>query len=191
MTGVISTFYKHCWAYLPNKVYMPRVIKLGGDVKMMLDVRGLKAPQPAVMIIESLGKLKTGETLEVIGDKPFVDMIPKLEEAGYEVEVKEVGGFFVLRVTKTEDSKELNVEVKECDDKLEGITEDTNVAKLLKAYPGSLKILVKYGFSPLENPVMRKTLARTITLKDAKRLIGMSDEKFREMMEELRALEKP
>ena len=158
---------------------------------MMLDVRGLQPPQPAVMIIESLGKLRTGETLEVIGDKPFVDMIPKLEEAGYRVEVKEVGGFFVLRVTKTEDSKDLNMEVKECDDRLEEITEGTNVAKLLKAYPESLKILVKYGFSPLENPVMRRTLARTITLKGAKKLLGMSDYKFREMMAELKALEKP
>lgn len=38
---------------------------------------------------------------------------------------------------------------------------------------------------------MRKTLARTITLKGgAKRLIGMSDERFRMMMEELKALEK-
>uniref|UniRef100_UPI0025D4D1F2 sulfurtransferase TusA family protein n=1 Tax=Thermococcus sp. TaxID=35749 RepID=UPI0025D4D1F2 len=96
---------------------------------MMLDVRGLKAPQPALMIIESLGKLETGETLEVLGDKPFVDILPKLEEAGYKVEVKEVSGFFVLRVTKTEDSKELSMEVKECDDKLEEISEDTNVAK--------------------------------------------------------------
>ena len=157
---------------------------------MMLDVRGLKAPQPALMIIESLGKLKTGETLEVIGDKPFVDILPKLEEAGYKVEIKEVSGFFVLRITKTEDSKELSMEVKECDDKLDEITEDTNVAKLLKAYPESLKILVKYGFSPLENPVMRKTLARTITLRGAKKLLEMSDEKFREMMAELRTLEK-
>ena len=158
---------------------------------MMLDVRGLKAPQPAVMIVESLGKLKIGETLEVIGEKPFVDMIPKLEEAGYSIDITEVGNFFVLRVTKTENSKELNVEVKECDDKLDEITEETNVAQLLKVYPESLKILVKYGFSPLENPIMRKTLARTITLKGAKKLLGMSDEKFERMMMELKTLEKP
>ncbi|WP_297497366.1 DUF1858 domain-containing protein [Thermococcus sp.] len=157
----------------------------------MLDVRGLKAPQPAVMIVESLGKLKTGDTLEVIGDKPFVDMIPKLEEAGYSIDIKEVGNLFVLRITKTENSKELNMEIKECDDKLEEITEETNVAQLLKVYPESLKILVKYGFSPLENPEMRRTLARTITLKGAKKLLGMSDDKFREMMAELKALEKP
>ncbi|NJE60919.1 DUF1858 domain-containing protein [Thermococcus sp. 21S7] len=157
---------------------------------MMLDVRGLQPPQPAVMIIQSLGKLQVGETLEVIGDKPFVDMLGKLEEAGYRVELKEVGGAFVLRITKTENSKELTMEVKECDDKLDKITEETNVGKLLKTYPESLKILVKYGFSPLENPEMRKTLARTITLRDAKRLIGMNDEKFKEMMEELKGLEK-
>ncbi len=156
----------------------------------MLDVRGLQPPQPAVMIIDALGKLKVGETLEVIGDKPFVDMLGKLEEAGYRVELKEVGGAFVLRIMKTENSKELTMEVKECDDKLDEITEETNVGKLLKAYPESLKILVKYGFSPLENPEMRKTLARTITLRGAKELIGMSDEKFKEMMAELKALEK-
>ncbi|GAB6102120.1 DUF1858 domain-containing protein [Thermococcus atlanticus] len=156
---------------------------------MMLDVRGLQPPQPAVMIVEALAKLKIGETLEIIGDRPFVGIIPKLEEAGYKMEVKEVSGFFVLKVTKTEESKELSMEVEECDDKLEEITEDTNVAKLLKAYPESLKILVKYGFSPLENPEMRKTLARTITLKQAKELIGMGDERFEEMMKELKALE--
>ncbi|NJE84597.1 DUF1858 domain-containing protein [Thermococcus sp. CX2] len=156
---------------------------------MMLDVRGLKPPQPAVMILESLGKLKVGDTLEVIGDRPFVDLIPKLEEAGYNIEVREVGGFFVLKVTKTESSKELKMEVKECDDRLDEITEDTNVAKLLKAYPQSLEILVKYGFSPLQNPVMRKTLARTVTLRQAKKLLGMSDEKFKATMEELKKLE--
>ncbi|NJE02512.1 sulfurtransferase TusA family protein, partial [Thermococcus sp. JdF3] len=95
---------------------------------MMLDVGGLKPPQPAVMILESLGKLKVGDTLEVIGDRPFVDPIPKLEEAGYNIEVGGVGGFFVLKVTKTESSKELKMEVKECDDRLDEITEDTNVA---------------------------------------------------------------
>ncbi len=158
---------------------------------MLLDVRGLKAPQPALMIIEALEKLGTGETLEVIGDKPFVDILPKLEGAGYDVEVKETSGLFVLRVAKTEKARKVEIEAKECDNKLEEIREDTNVAKLLKAYPESLRILVKYGFSPLENSMMRKTLARTITLKGAKKLIGMSDEKFREMMAELRALEKP
>jgi len=142
------------------------------------------------MIIENLEKLKIGEKLEVIGDKPFVDIIPKLEEAGYEVELQKMGEFFILRITKTDSSRELSMEVEECDESLEEITEDTNVAKLLKAYPESLDILVKYGFSPLQNPMLRKTLARTVTLKQAKKLIGMSDEKFKEMMEELKKLEK-
>ena len=157
---------------------------------MILDVRGLQPPQPAVMMVEALAKLKTGETLEAIGDKPFVDMIGKLEEAGYRIELKEIGEAFVLRITKTENSRELTMELKECDDKLDEITEETNVAQLLKVYPESLKILVKYGFSPLENPEMRRTLAKTITLKDAKSLLGMSDERFEKMMEELKGLEK-
>lgn len=61
------------------------------------------------MILESLGKFKVGDTLEVIGGRPFVDLIPKLEEAGYDIEVGEVGGFFVLKVTKTESSKEFKM----------------------------------------------------------------------------------
>ncbi|WP_048055035.1 DUF1858 domain-containing protein [Thermococcus onnurineus] len=73
---------------------------------------------------------------------------------------------------------------------MDEIIEDTNVAKLLRAYPQSLEILVKYGFSPLQNPAMRKTLARTVTLRQAKKLLGMSDEKFEKMMEELKKLEK-
>ena len=131
----------------------------------MLDVRGLQPPQPAVMIVEALSRLETGETLEVIGDRPFVDILGKLEENGYGVELKEVKGIFILRITKTGGSRELDLKTKECNDDLGEITEDTNVAQLLKAHPESLKILVKYGFSPLENSLMRKTLARTITLR--------------------------
>jgi len=101
-----------------------------------------------------------------------------------------MGEFFILRITKTDSSRELSMEVEECDESPEEITEDTNVAKLLKAYPESLDILVKYGFSPLQNPMLRKTLARTVTLKQAKKLIGMSDEKFKGMVEELKKLEK-
>lgn len=78
----------------------------------MLDVGGLKPPQPAVMILESFGKLKVGDILEAIGDRPFVDLIPKLEKAGYNIEVREVGGFFVLKVTKTESSKEFKWKLK-------------------------------------------------------------------------------
>lgn len=155
---------------------------------MLLDVRGLKAPGPAVAIMENLKKLGVNETLEVIGEKPFVDMIPVLEDAGYEIGIKEVSGTFVLKIQKTDASKEISLDKEECDDKLDMITEETNVSKLLKAYPQSLDIMVKYGFSPLENPVMRKTLARTVTLKQAKKLLGMRDHDFSEMMKELKGL---
>ena len=157
---------------------------------MIIDVRGMEAPGPAVAIMENLKRINTGETLEVIGDRPFVEIIPQLEEAGYEVSIREVSGSFVLQVKKTGESKPIAMEIGECDDELDEITEDTNVAKLLKAYPQSLKILVKYGFSPLKNPAMRKTLARTISLKKAKKLLGMDGERFEEMMEELKSLKK-
>jgi len=158
--------------------------------KKIIDLRGLEPPEPAVRIVEALKGLEEGESIEAMGDKPFVDIIPKLEEAGYTLELKEVSGFFVLEIRKSEGSEDLKIEVKECDDKLTEITESTNVAKLLKAYPQALKVLVKYGFSPLENPEIRKNLAGTISLRGAKELIGMSDGRFEEMMKELKALEK-
>jgi uncharacterized protein involved in response to NO len=46
---------------------------------------------------------------------------------------------------------------------------DRVVADLL-AIPGVLDLLVSHGFTPLANPVLRATLARTVTLREACRL---------------------
>ncbi|MDR4508890.1 MAG: DUF1858 domain-containing protein [Candidatus Brocadiaceae bacterium] len=46
-------------------------------------------------------------------------------------------------------------------------TPGTNVYQLIKQHPQSLDILVNFGFKQLKNPVLRNTLARTISLGQA------------------------
>lgn len=52
------------------------------------------------------------------------------------------------------------------------ITPETRIGALLKAYPESLEILIRLvpAFSRLRNPLLRKTVARVTTLRQAARL---------------------
>ncbi len=50
------------------------------------------------------------------------------------------------------------------------IAADVNVARLIAAHPEALPILVEAGFTPLANPVLRRTLARAVTLREACRM---------------------
>ena len=52
------------------------------------------------------------------------------------------------------------------------ITPQTVVGDVLASYPESLQIFLKYGFSPLANPILRRTMARVITLEQACRREG-------------------
>ena len=61
------------------------------------------------------------------------------------------------------------------------ITPDTKVGEVLARYPDSLEIFVRRGFTLLRNPVLRKTMARAITIEQACRregvdLAGLLDE---------------
>jgi len=66
------------------------------------------------------------------------------------------------------------------------IDENTNVGRLIDRYPQTLDILIKYGFTPLKNPLLKRILPYTVTLGQAKKIRRMSDEKFREMLKEIR-----
>lgn len=46
----------------------------------------------------------------------------------------------------------------------------TNVAALVASHPEALPILIEAGFTPLANPVLRRTLARAVTLGQAGRM---------------------
>jgi hypothetical protein len=47
------------------------------------------------------------------------------------------------------------------------------VSDVLRAYPQSLDIFLKHGFTPLSNPVLRKTMARVVTVEQACRREGV------------------
>ena len=62
------------------------------------------------------------------------------------------------------------------------------MGKLLERVPEALDVLIKYGFTPLKNPLLRKILPYTVTLGQAKKIRRLSDEKFQKMLEDLRNL---
>lgn len=54
------------------------------------------------------------------------------------------------------------------------ITAQTKVGEVLAHYPQSLSIFLRFGFGPLANPILRKTMARVVTLEQACRREGVS-----------------
>lgn len=156
---------------------------------MKLDVRDLEPPQPMVRIVQALEKLQKGDVLEVLGSKPFIHLLPKLKEMGYEYELRETQEGYLLRIWHGEGKGEVKREEGQCLKELEfEINEDTNVGKLLERVPEALDVLIKYGFTPLKNPLLRKILPYTVTLGQAKKIRRLSDEKFQKMLEDLRSL---
>ena len=65
------------------------------------------------------------------------------------------------------------------------ITPSTKVGEVLSRYPQSLEIFVQRGFALLQNPVLRKTMARAITIEQACRREGVD---LAGLMGELRQL---
>ncbi|MGQ3685380.1 MAG: DUF1858 domain-containing protein [Candidatus Loosdrechtia sp.] len=55
----------------------------------------------------------------------------------------------------------------ESSEQIRTATANTNVYQLIKQYPQTLDILVRFGFKQLKNPLLRNTLARTISLGQA------------------------
>ena len=80
------------------------------------------------------------------------------------------GVFFTLSVWRTMRAsiepaaeKETNLE----------IGPDTNVARVLAAFPESLDIFIHHGFTALQNPVLRAMAARMVTIAQACRMHGI------------------
>ena len=57
--------------------------------------------------------------------------------------------------------------VEEAGEQITVATAGTNVYQLIKQYPQTLDILIGFGFKQLKNPILRNTLARTISLGQA------------------------
>lgn len=58
------------------------------------------------------------------------------------------------------------------------IRPDSIVADVIDTWPATLPILVEAGFTPLQNALLRRTLARTITLARACSMQGIDLEKL-------------
>lgn len=58
------------------------------------------------------------------------------------------------------------------------IARQSRVADVINAYPQSLDVFLKHGFTPLNNPVLRKTMARVVTVEQACRREGVDLEKL-------------
>jgi hypothetical protein len=58
------------------------------------------------------------------------------------------------------------------------ITLDDRVGDVIKAYPHLLNTFLSFGFRPLANPWLRRTLARSVTLEQASRLLSVDAREF-------------
>jgi len=85
---------------------------------------------------------------------------------------------FGINVWKT---MRLDVE-EESTDQITSATAGTNVYQLIKQYPQTLDILIGFGFKQLKNPILRNTLARTISLGQA---VQINPVNLEELLKEL------
>jgi uncharacterized protein involved in response to NO len=64
------------------------------------------------------------------------------------------------------------------------LTPQTKVAEILERHPETLRVFLRHGFSPLANPILRRTMARVVTIEQACRREGVElDSLIRELEE--------
>jgi len=149
----------------------------------VMDLRGMEIEDIMTTIGENISDLKEGESIEFILNRE--DIVDTLQKLNLKMESQKVGENYIVRISG---GKIEGVEKKVSKDM--SIDDKTNVGQLVARYPEAIEILAKYGFSPIKNPILRKTLAKTITLGQAKKLGHLSEEKFEALLEELRQLKK-
>ncbi len=148
-----------------------------------IDVRDLDPPEPLIRIAKALEELEEDDILEVLGSRPFTHLLPRLKELGYSYKLEKTSEGYLLTIKKLAREEQKITEEEDLE-----IDETTNVGKLIDRYPEALDILIRYGFTPLKNPILRRTLPYIVSLKQAKKIRRMPDEKFEKMLEELRKL---
>lgn len=68
---------------------------------MILDNRGLEPPQPMMRTLNTLEKLKSGETLKIINDRRPMFLYEQLDELGYKHKTEpNDDGSFTIEITK-------------------------------------------------------------------------------------------
>ena len=88
--------------------------------------------------------------------------------------------FFGINAWKT---MQLDIE-EESTEQIKIATANSNVYQLIKQYPQTLDILVGFGFKQLKNPILRNTLARTISLGQA---VQINPVNLEDLLKELNA----
>lgn len=58
---------------------------------IQVDVTPLLPPKPMEVVLKHLDALGTDEVLEITNDLPFIHLLPKLAEMGFEHELKQLG----------------------------------------------------------------------------------------------------
>jgi hypothetical protein len=58
------------------------------------------------------------------------------------------------------------------------ITGDHKVGQVIEWYPATLDVLLRHGFTQITNPVMRRTVARHVSLTQAAEMKGVDLEKL-------------
>jgi len=149
----------------------------------IMDLRGMEIEDMMTSIGENISDLKEGESIEFILNRE--EIIDHLQKLNLKIESHKIGENYIVRIFGGKIEKAEKMISKEF-----SIDEKTNVGLLVSRYPGAIEILAKYGFTPIKNPILRKTLAKTITLGQAKKLGNLSEEKFEALLAELRQLKK-
>jgi len=54
------------------------------------------------------------------------------------------------------------------------VAAQTRIADVLRSYPQALDVFLRHGFTPLSNPVLRRTMARVVTIEQACRREGVN-----------------
>lgn len=151
--------------------------------KAVIDLRGMETEELMESIGKNLEDLEEGEFIEFIIDRE--EVVAQLQKSDLKMEIRKTGEDYIIKVS----GGKIDIKEKKEMEDFE-INENTNVGKLVSRYPEAIEILASYGFTPIRNPILRKTLAKTITLGQAKKLEKLSDEKFEELLKELRKLKK-
>jgi len=155
----------------------------------VVDIRNKTTRESETKLSEVLNRMPVGSVLEIIcdADNGIADI---LSEKGIEYEMRSLGDTVILKMSVVEGLVKIFENIaKGEDDDVFTIDENTNVGELIEHYPDALDIIIKYGFSPLKNKILRKVMAPKITLLGAKEHIGMNGETFEKMLEELKLLE--
>jgi hypothetical protein len=67
------------------------------------------------------------------------------------------------------------------------IARDTRIGEVLAAYPDLLSVFVSHGFAPLANPLLRRTMARWVSIGQACQMHGVDVDRFLVSLEDAKA----